>query len=115
MSHMLYSCDCGKRIHLPAWARAGFVWSCRRCGRSYVLGNGGRSGVLVPSLPRRTADLTLTCCDCGRRFTLSAGERRFFILRGLETPKRCPTCRKRKHKGLWATFLQLVYMNKGRA
>ena len=34
-----------------------------------------------------------TCVDCGRGFTLSSDEQRFFLERGLSLPKRCPACR----------------------
>ena len=37
---------------------------------------------------------TLTCRDCGRSFTFSAGEQEFYASRGLlNTPGRCPDCR----------------------
>lgn len=40
------------------------------------------------------ADKTLTCRDCGREFTFSAGEQEFYASRGLmHEPGRCPECR----------------------
>ncbi len=39
-------------------------------------------------------DKTLTCGDCGREFTFTAGEQEFYQSRGLlNEPRRCPECR----------------------
>src|SRR5919202_1311446 len=40
-------------------------------------------------------DRTLTCRDCGRQFTFTAGEQEFYQSRGLTNePGRCPECRR---------------------
>jgi len=40
------------------------------------------------------ADKTLTCRDCGRAFTFTAGEQEFYASRGFTNePGRCPDCR----------------------
>jgi CxxC-x17-CxxC domain-containing protein len=40
------------------------------------------------------ADKTLTCRDCGRDFTFTAGEQEFYASRGFTNePGRCPDCR----------------------
>jgi CxxC-x17-CxxC domain-containing protein len=40
------------------------------------------------------ADRTLTCRDCGRDFTFTAGEQEFYASRGFTNePGRCPECR----------------------
>jgi CxxC-x17-CxxC domain-containing protein len=40
------------------------------------------------------ADKTLSCRDCGRPFTFTAGEQEFFASRGFTNePSRCPECR----------------------
>ena len=40
------------------------------------------------------ADKTLTCRDCGRDFTFTAGEQEFYASRGFTNePGRCPECR----------------------
>ena len=40
------------------------------------------------------ADKTLTCRDCGRSFTFTAGEQEFYASRGFTNePGRCPDCR----------------------
>jgi CxxC-x17-CxxC domain-containing protein len=40
------------------------------------------------------ADKTLTCRDCGERFTFSASEQAFFAEKGFQNePSRCPECR----------------------
>lgn len=41
-------------------------------------------------------DLTLKCADCGKAFTFTTGEQKFFAEKGLSAPKRCKTCRARK-------------------
>jgi uncharacterized membrane protein YsdA (DUF1294 family) len=38
-------------------------------------------------------DQQITCAECGRRFTWSAGEQQFYRERGLQTPRRCEACR----------------------
>ena len=44
-------------------------------------------------------DKVITCCDCGKEFTFTAGEQEFYQLKGLTNePKRCKECRdKRKN------------------
>jgi CxxC-x17-CxxC domain-containing protein len=40
------------------------------------------------------ADKSLTCRDCGRDFTFTAGEQEFYASRGFTNePSRCPDCR----------------------
>jgi len=43
-----------------------------------------------------TADLQLTCSDCGQEFTFSSEDQAFFQERGYSEPKRCKTCRQAK-------------------
>jgi CxxC-x17-CxxC domain-containing protein len=39
-------------------------------------------------------DQTLSCVDCSREFTFTAGEQEFYAQKGFtEPPKRCPSCR----------------------
>lgn len=47
------------------------------------------------------ADKTLTCRDCGQKFTFSVSEQQFFAERGFQNePSRCPECRaERKASG----------------
>ncbi|MCL5435925.1 MAG: zinc-ribbon domain-containing protein [Patescibacteria group bacterium] len=42
------------------------------------------------------ADKTLVCIDCKEEFTFTAGEQKFFTERGLMSPRRCPTCRRKR-------------------
>lgn len=42
----------------------------------------------------------LTCCDCGQPFVFSAGEKAFFWSKGLSQPRRCKSCRERRHNTL---------------
>jgi len=43
-----------------------------------------------------TADLQLTCSDCGQEFTFSSEDQAFFQERGYSAPKRCKACRQAK-------------------
>lgn len=38
-------------------------------------------------------DRTVTCRDCGKPFTFTAGEQEFFASRGFSEPTRCADCR----------------------
>lgn len=40
----------------------------------------------------------LMCMDCKRSFMFEPGEQKFFKMRGLTPPKRCPSCRSRKRR-----------------
>ncbi|MBV9277058.1 MAG: zinc-ribbon domain containing protein [Candidatus Eremiobacteraeota bacterium] len=45
-------------------------------------------------------DETLTCTDCGKTFTFSAGEQEFFASKGFANkPNRCPDCRVARRAG----------------
>lgn len=50
--------------------------------------------------PKKFPDKYLVCCDCGCTFVFEAGEQRFFLSKGLSTPKRCPECRLRRKRTL---------------
>jgi len=40
-------------------------------------------------------DRTLTCKECGRDFTFTAGEQEFYAQKGFQNdPARCPACRR---------------------
>jgi CxxC-x17-CxxC domain-containing protein len=38
-------------------------------------------------------DKTLTCSDCGQKFTFTASEQEFYAQKGFNDPSRCPSCR----------------------
>lgn len=38
-------------------------------------------------------DKTMTCRDCGKQFTFTAGEQEFYASRGFSEPTRCGECR----------------------
>ncbi len=38
-------------------------------------------------------DRNLTCRDCGKQFTFTAGEQEFYATRGFSEPTRCASCR----------------------
>jgi hypothetical protein len=45
-------------------------------------------------------DKVLTCLDCGREFTFTTGEQRYFWAKGLSEPKRCKQCRVLRKRSL---------------
>ena len=45
------------------------------------------------SAPSERQDKTLTCADCKASFVFSIAEQIRFETRGLQEPKRCPSCR----------------------
>jgi hypothetical protein len=45
-------------------------------------------------------DKVLTCLDCGREFTFTTGEQRYFWAKGLSEPKRCKPCRMLRRRSL---------------
>jgi CxxC-x17-CxxC domain-containing protein len=40
-----------------------------------------------------SADMILTCRDCGQDFTFTSGEQDFYASRGFSEPSRCADCR----------------------
>jgi rubrerythrin len=38
-------------------------------------------------------DKYLTCIECHKKFLFNVGEQKFYLQKGLITPKRCPSCR----------------------
>jgi CxxC-x17-CxxC domain-containing protein len=40
-----------------------------------------------------SADIILTCRDCGQDFTFTSGEQDFYASRGFSEPSRCADCR----------------------
>jgi CxxC-x17-CxxC domain-containing protein len=45
------------------------------------------------------ADKTMTCRDCGKQFTFTAGEQEFYAQRGFSEPARCGECRAARKTG----------------
>ncbi len=45
------------------------------------------------------ADKTMTCRDCGKQFTFTAGEQEFYATRGFSEPARCTECRQARKAG----------------
>lgn len=41
-------------------------------------------------------DVKITCKDCGKEFTISEQEQKWYEEKGFQMPKRCPKCRKNK-------------------
>ncbi len=41
-------------------------------------------------------DKTITCKDCGKEFTFTAGEQKFFAEKNFSEPVRCKECRDAK-------------------
>ena len=40
----------------------------------------------------------LSCVDCRKSFIFESGEQKFFKMRGLTPPKRCPNCRSKRKR-----------------
>lgn len=62
-------------------------------------------------------DQTLTCVDCGKQFTWTAGEQEFYKAKGFDNPpSRCPECRaKRKAERMSSrTMTKIVCSNCGK-
>lgn len=47
----------------------------------------------------QNADRNLTCRDCGKTFTFTAGEQEFYASRGFSEPLRCGQCRAERKVG----------------
>jgi len=45
-------------------------------------------------------DKQLICLDCGREFTFTVGEQKYFWAKGLSEPKRCKLCRMLRKRSL---------------
>lgn len=45
-------------------------------------------------------DRVFACLDCGREFTFTTGEQRYFWSKGLSEPKRCKQCRVLRKRSL---------------
>lgn len=43
-------------------------------------------------------DIRLQCVDCDREFIFTEGEQKYFEQKGLFSPKRCFSCRKKKRE-----------------
>lgn len=44
----------------------------------------------------KMADVVIECKDCGKKFTVSEQEQKWYEDRKFDLPKRCPDCRKAK-------------------
>lgn len=40
----------------------------------------------------------IVCMECKRSFVFEEGEQKFYKMRGLTPPKRCPSCRRHKRR-----------------
>jgi hypothetical protein len=47
---------------------------------------------MIRQTPPNYQDRVLVCCDCGQRFTFTAGEQRFYASKGLSDRLRCAPC-----------------------
>ena len=59
---------------------------------------GGASGKSDSGRRGSGEGTTLACIDCRKSFLFESGEQRFYKMRGLTPPKRCPSCRTRKRR-----------------
>jgi CxxC-x17-CxxC domain-containing protein len=59
----------------------------------HLLGVPARRAVFRWEPSSMSADITLTCRDCGQAFTYTTGEQDFYASRGFSEPGRCQDCR----------------------
>ncbi len=48
---------------------------------------------------------TIYCTVCGRMFTFSAGEQKFFKLHGFSKPKKCKVCKNKEKHPYYSGFM----------
>jgi rubrerythrin len=74
-------------------ARKGEAWSLpKRCTACRAARRHAREALTHA----RTADIPLTCIQCGDPFFFRAVDQGFYLAAGFAQPKRCPPCRTRK-------------------
>ena len=57
-------------------------------------------------------DVKITCKDCGKEFTVSEQEQKWYKDRDFDLPKRCPECRKAKRRSsLWTNHSMSLGMS----
>jgi DNA replicative helicase MCM subunit Mcm2 (Cdc46/Mcm family) len=49
---------------------------------------------LRKEVKKRMSDITLKCKDCGKEFTFTEGEQKFYEEKGFSNPTRCQECRR---------------------
>ncbi|MBQ3682798.1 MAG: zinc-ribbon domain containing protein [Succinimonas sp.] len=75
--------------------------TCQKCGHVFQITEKDiedckNNGKDLPNLCKRCAAApykTIVCCDCGKRFTMSQNECKFYEEKELTLPKRCSSCR----------------------
>lgn len=75
---------------------------CPRCGKPVVYTNYRKLILKKPAFTickdcfeaQKEVYSTQNCVSCGKSFTISNGEKDFFVQKGFELPRRCPACRK---------------------
>ena len=55
---------------------------------------------MLQSINPKLKNKNLRCVDCRMDFVFTDGEQRYFLSKGLSTPKRCPQCRQRRRDTL---------------
>ncbi len=65
---------------------------------SFFLRERQRLGITSPRAYTPLKPIKTECVDCGRRFTIDAGEQKWFSKAGLDYPKRCLRCRSERRR-----------------
>jgi predicted nucleotidyltransferase len=65
--------------------------------KSYLLGYKERIGIGFSRTYTPLKPMRVDCIECGRRFTIDAGEQKWYTKGGLTLPKRCDRCRSKKY------------------
>jgi rRNA-processing protein FCF1/tRNA A-37 threonylcarbamoyl transferase component Bud32 len=91
--------------------KKGEEYKCRQCGDTILFTNYRR--YILKAKPfdicqqcfqqMNEVYATDICCDCSSNFTITNGERDYYLSKNFTLPKRCPTCRKAKKANKPAT------------
>lgn len=84
----------------------GDVYNCKKCGKEILFSNyqkyiknAKRYDICIDCFENgNQVRRTPCCCDCGKIFEITNNQCDYFIAKGFDIPKRCPTCREAKKK-----------------
>ncbi|WP_406037381.1 zinc-ribbon domain containing protein [Succinimonas sp.] len=100
--YKIYITEDGEKV-IHKSKNTGYERKCSQCGYVFQITEKDiedciNNGKDLPSLCNRCASgagvyKTITCCDCGKRFTFTQKEYKFYEEKEYSLPKRCPSCR----------------------
>lgn len=97
--------------------KKGELYKCKKCGKEILFTNYQK---YVKNAKKRDIcsdcfeygnqiKVTPRCVDCGKNFEITNSQYEYFMKKGLDIPKRCPSCRKAKK----ASFDNRTYSSNG--